>query len=61
MLFPPQIKEDALKQLRRLQAHIKELQREAEEALQAKEDMAATLKDNQKKVSAQGVKVTRIG
>ena len=52
MCVVSQVKEDALKQLKRLQSHIKELQREADDALQSRDDMANTLKDNEKRLKS---------
>lgn len=48
-----QVKEDALKQLKRLQQQVRDLQKEAEDANQSREDMAAALRENDKRVSFQ--------
>lgn len=45
------VKEDAVKQYKKLAAQMKDYQREVEEARIAREEMAAAVKDNEKRVS----------
>lgn len=44
------VKDDALKQYKRVSAQMKEFQRELDEARLAREEMAGAAKDNEKKV-----------
>ena len=44
------VKEDSVRQLRKLQNSFKDMQREAEDALLSRDEMAAHMKENDKKV-----------
>jgi myosin protein heavy chain len=46
------LKEDALKQLKKLQVQVKEFQRDAEEARAGRDELVAQLKDGEKKVKS---------